>query len=214
MLFNKLKLNLIISRNLWKNNHLCLTLTIPMLFIKSGKHSDKNDEEIISEFRKSHDNVFIGILFDRYNHLVFAVSMKYLKNEEDSKDTVIRVFEKLPRDLEKYSIQNFSAWLHTVTKNDCLRFLSKKKNHSSSIENIPEPFEEEEESFITDYLPNLDHALEKLNDQQRICIEMFYIQNLSYEEVSEKTGYSLNQVKSYIQNGKRNLKIILSKKNK
>jgi RNA polymerase sigma-70 factor (ECF subfamily) len=185
-----------------------------MLFIKSGKRSDKSDEEIISEFRKTRDNIFIGILFDRYNHLVFAVSMKYLKNEDDSKDTVIRVFEKLPGDLVKYSIQNFSAWLHTVTKNDCFRYLSKKKNHSSSIENIPEPYEEEEASFITDYLPLLDHALEKLNDQQRICIEMFYIQNLSYEEVSEKTGFSLNQVKSYIQNGKRNLKLILSKKHK
>jgi RNA polymerase sigma-70 factor (ECF subfamily) len=183
-----------------------------MRFIKSGRKSDKSDEAIISAYKESRDNFYIGILFDRYNHLVFAVSMKYLKNEEDSKDTVIRIFEKLPGDLLRYTIQNFSSGLHTVTKNDCLRFLSGKKNHSGFVENIPEPPVEEEDDFITRYLPRLDHALSTLNEQQRVCIDLFYLQNMSYEEVSEKTGYTMNQVKSYIQNGKRNLKILLSKK--
>ena len=183
-----------------------------MLFIKSGKGSDQSDEQIISEFRTSQDNALIGILFDRYNHLVFAVSMKYLKDEDDSKDAVIRIFEKLPKDLLTYTIQNFGSWLHTVTKNDCLRFLSKKKNHFSLLDNIASNFEEDEETFINQYLPFLDPALTQLNDEQRICIELFYIQNLSYQEVTEKTGFTMNQVKSHIQNGKRNLRIILLKK--
>ena len=183
-----------------------------MLFIKSGKGSSQSDDEIISVYRKTQDPHFIGILFDRYSHLVFAVSMKYLKNEEDSKDVTIQIFEKLPKDLVTYNIHNFSSWLHTVTKNYCIRFLSKNKNYTVDATNIPDQTENDDDSFDKVYLPHLEEAIKKLNNEQRTCIELFYIQNLSYTEVSEKTGYSMNEVKSYIQNGKRNLKIILLKK--
>ncbi len=183
-----------------------------MLFIKSGKGSSKSDEELISSYRSTHDPLYIGMLFDRYSHLVFAVSMKFLKNEDDSKDAVIQIFEKLPRDLITYTIHNFSSWLHTVTKNYCFRFLSKNKNYTTNTDNIPDLTEEEDDSFEKLYLPHLDEAISKLNNEQRICIELFYIQNLSYQEISEKTNFNMNEVKSYIQNGKRNLKIILLKK--
>jgi RNA polymerase sigma-70 factor (ECF subfamily) len=183
-----------------------------MLFLKSGKGSEKSDDEIISGFRNKQDSVFIELLFDRYSHLVFAVSMKYMKNEEDSKDIVIRIFEKLPKDLLTYTIHNFSSWLHTVTKNYCLRELSKNKRYFVPADDLPDQSEELDESFLTNYHPYLDEAINTLNKEQKICIELFYIQNLSYTEVCDKTGYTMNQVKSYIQNGKRNLKIILLKK--
>lgn len=183
-----------------------------MLFIKSGNKSSKSDEELISSYLSSKDPVFIGMLFDRYSHLVFAVSMKFLKNEDDSKDAVIHIFEKLPRDLVNYSIHNFSSWLHTVTRNYCFRFLSKNKNNFVQIENIPDLIDGEDDSFEKIYLPFLDDAINSLNNEQKICIDLFYIQNRSYQEISEITKYSLKEVKSYIQNGKRNLKIILLKK--
>jgi RNA polymerase sigma factor (sigma-70 family) len=183
-----------------------------MRFIKSGIESNKSDIELVDLFRTIGDHKIIGQLFDRYSHLVFAVSMKYLKNEEDSKDAVLHIFEKLPKDLIRYDIQNFSSWLHTVTKNYCFRFLSKKKFNSEDVEKIADYSDENESEFIKQYLPFLNDAIGNLKVEQRICIELFYIQNLSYQEVSEKTNYTLNEVKSYIQNGKRNLKIILLKK--
>lgn len=184
-----------------------------MLFIKSGNRSVKSDEELISSYRSIKDPVFIGMLFDRYSHLVFAVSMKFLKNEDDSKDAVIHIFEKLPRDLVNYTIHNFSSWLHTVTKNYCFRFLSKnKRNNFLQTENFPDRIDEEDDSFEKIYLPFLDDAINSLNNEQRICIELFYIENKSYQEISDETKYSLKEVKSHIQNGKRNLKIILLKK--
>jgi RNA polymerase sigma-70 factor (ECF subfamily) len=170
------------------------------------------DDEVISSYRKTKDAIYIGILFDRYSHLVFAVSMKYLKNEEDSKDAVLRIFEKLPADLLHYEIQYFSSWLHTVTRNHCLRFLEQNKVYFLPADNIPDPAEEDDDTFERQLLPHLGSAIEKLNPEQRICIQLFYIENLSYEEVSVKTGYNMKQVKSYIQNGKRNLKNILIKK--
>ena len=182
-----------------------------MLFFRSGKNSTKSDAEIIAEFRNTGEMHLIGILFDRYSHLVFAVSMKYLKNEEESKDAVLRIFEKLPSDLVRFEIRLFSAWIHTVTRNHCLRLLSRNRKSAYDVERIPDPADSEEDSFINDYLPHLKGAISLLVIEQRTCIELFYINNLSYQEVSEATGYTLNQVKSYIQNGKRNLKIILQK---
>jgi RNA polymerase sigma factor (sigma-70 family) len=182
-----------------------------MQFLRSGRNSTKSDDEIITAYKESKDPEYIAILFDRYCHLVFAVAMKYLKNEDDSKDTVLKVFEKLPSDLIAYNILHFSAWIHTVTKNHCMKFLSSRKFYSSKTENIAADIEEEDD-FKTIYLPHLEKAILELNDEQRICIDLFYLQNLSYTEVSERSGFSMNQVKSYIQNGKRNLKIILTKK--
>ena len=188
-------------------------LPICMRFIKSGKESLKTDDELISAFRLSRNPLYIGILFDRYSHLVFAVSMKYLKNEEDCKDIVIQVFEKLHHDLITYEIYHFSSWLHTVTKNHCLRFLSGKKYSIVDSEKIPDhPEVDNDDVFGKEYLPHLDEAIHLLKEEQRICIELFYIQNMSYQKISERTKFTLNEVKSHIQNGKRNLKMILLKK--
>lgn len=185
-----------------------------MLFIRSGKGSQKTDDEIIEDYRKRRDPLCIEMLFDRYSHLVFAVSMKYLKDEEESKDVVLVIFEKLPGDILKYKIQNFSSWLHSVTKNYCIRVLSKKKYTAGYTDRIPDTSMEEEDDFISNYLPHLNAAISKLSEEQKICIDLFYIQNLTYQEVSDKSGYNMNQVKSYIQNGKRNLKnILLNKSN-
>ncbi len=183
-----------------------------MQFLKSGKGTSKNDVEIISAYRKNQDPDLIGMLFDRYSHLIFAVSMKYLKNEENSKDAVLKIFEKLPRDLMAYDIQNFSAWIHTVTKNYCFKALSSTKYFSSNIEQLVDKTEEDDRGFEAEYLPHLEKAIEQLKNEQKICIDLFYMKNMSYQEVSDKTGFNMNQVKSFIQNGKRNLKIILMKK--
>ena len=55
-------------------------------------------------------------------------------------------------------------------------------------------------------LEQMQSALEQLNQEQRTCISLYYLENHSYQEISTKTGYNGDQVKSYIQNGKRNLK--------
>lgn len=183
-----------------------------MRFLRSKNPSLLTDEELISEFRKNGNASIIGVLFDRYSHLVYGVSYNYLKDEEDCKDAVLHIFEYLGRDLNRYEIKNFSSWLHVVTKNHSLRQLSKRK------ETLPLSYQNElieEEESVSEFnihLPNLSLAMEQLNAEQKICIDLFYIKELSYKEITEQTGFNLNQVKSYIQNGKRNLKLILLNK--
>ncbi|MCB0856062.1 MAG: sigma-70 family RNA polymerase sigma factor, partial [Bacteroidetes bacterium] len=173
-------------------------------------------------YKESHDPVFVGELFERYTHMVFLVCMKYLKDEVESEDISMQIFEKLIKDLKKYEVRKFKYWLYTVTKNQCLIHLEKKKRLRSKADEFRETeqglVESERELSLLDevdsreeQLTHLEEALQLLNEEQRLCLELFYLQQKSYQEVSELTGYDMKQVKSYIQNGKRNLKIHLSK---
>lgn len=178
------------------------------------------DEELIVRYKDSADNNNISELFERYTHLIFGVCMKYLKNEEDSKDAVMQIFEQLLSKLKTQEIQNFKSWIYTVSKNHCLMKIrhehTTKQYKVDYYENIQQEIMESTGIFhhlnkeeINDRIPKLEKGIEQLKTDQRRCIELLYLQEKSYKEVAEMTGFSLKQVKSYIQNGKRNLRIFL-----
>lgn len=179
-----------------------------------------DDNALVSHYKSTADNAVIGVLFDRYTHLAFGVCMKYLKSEQESKDAVMQIFEKLISDLMKHEVQNFKHWLHTVCKNHCLMQLRAEKSLAEKkIElkkDLPIIMENHSISHHIQKeieLKHLSEAIKSLNDEQKICVELFYLKEKSYQEVVEITGFSTLQVKSYIQNGKRNLKLFLEKKN-
>ena len=162
----------------------------------------------------------VGELFKRYTGFVFLVSMKYLKDEGRSKDAVMQVFEKLFTDLLKHEIDNFKPWLHTVVRNHCLGLLrkeqSKRKNEDKLKTELYFMESEQDDHLIMEQehenkINNLKKALKQLKPEQKQCVELFYLHEKSYKEVMELTGFSIKNVKSYIQNGKRQLKIILEK---
>lgn len=186
-----------------------------MRFLRSRQKSLLTDDEIIRQYRNDQDPALIGVLFERYSHLIYAVSFNYLKDEDECKDAVIQIFENLGRDLLKYQIQYFSSWLHTVTRNHCLKIISSKKEFVPLKEDYHSNQEDDsDDPEFEKYLPHLAEAIKNLNDDQRRCVELFYLRELSYKDIADQTGYNLNQVKSFIQNGKRNLKIILLKRKK
>ncbi|RLC51362.1 MAG: RNA polymerase subunit sigma-24 [Candidatus Cloacimonadota bacterium] len=187
----------------------------PELDIKSF-----TDEELIAQYKNTSDNNIFSELFDRYTHLIFGVCMKYLKNEAESKDAVMQVFEQLFTKLKTQEIQNFKNWIYTVAKNFCLMKIryeqSLHKHKDEYYANIQQEIMESTELFhplnkeeLNDRIPKLKKGIEQLKSDQRRCIELLYLQEKSYKEVVNITGYSMKQVKSYIQNGKRNLKIFL-----
>lgn len=194
-----------------------------MRFFKSNRKTSQSDADLIAEYKRTGNNHLIAILFDRYAHLIYAICMKYLKDEEESRDAVINIFEKLLLSLNRYEIKNFGTWIHSVARNYCFAQLQQSKtktrhhetafNEDTSAQFIynPDDFEEEEELKALE-LQKLKEAMQALNNEQKICVELFYLKKHCYNEISEITGYSLNQVKSYIQNGKRNLKIGLTRK--
>ncbi|MBI3512018.1 MAG: sigma-70 family RNA polymerase sigma factor [Bacteroidetes bacterium] len=182
-----------------------------------------SDNELVSRFRETNDNVCIGELFKRYRHLVFGVCMKYLSDEDESQDVQMHVFEKLLKDLHRHDVEQFKGWLYTVTKNECLMYLRSRKSKKAHLQELKKDLDgvmETQHSMhpdgVTDtelQLRKMENSLSNLGDNQRRCLELFYLEKKCYREVAESTGFSLNEVKSFIQNGKRNLKILLEKKN-
>jgi RNA polymerase sigma factor (sigma-70 family) len=189
----------------------------------TGKKINKETEDsvLIAQYRENNDRKALGILFERYSHLVYGVCLKYLKNTDDSKDATLNIFEKLMTDLKRFQIEKFNFWIHSVSRNHCLMILRSKKQMLSidveegrGIDSFSEthqaPFQESY-SDKENQLNMLEAAIQLLNEEQRICIELFYLKKYSYQDVSEISGFSLLEVKSYIQNGKRNLKIHMTR---
>ena len=173
-----------------------------------------SDEELISRYQASKDTYLVGILFERYTEWVFMACMKYLKNEAESEDASMQIFEKLIKDLRVYQINNFSPWIRTVVRNHCLALLRQRKKKIETIEELRNSPEKVETVFYMRpeheqrewELDQLEEAVAQLKEDQRTCVELFFLEKKSYKEIALKTGYTLKQVKSHIQNGKRNLK--------
>lgn len=176
---------------------------------------------MLADYRNNHDADLIAGLFDSYIHLVFGVCMKYLENEEESKDAVMQIFEDIIKDLKTHKVDNFKSWLYIVSKNYCLKVIRRRKmqykfetyerkvNGNRFVE-IEDDLDHKLDNVDALKSSFLNGALESLKSEQRKCIELFYLQEKSYKETMELTGFSLKQVKSYIQNGKRNLKLKLN----
>lgn len=172
--------------------------------------------ELLLRYYHEGDNEMLGCILERYTTLLLGVCMKYLKNEEHAKDAVQLVFEKAILEVKKTKIDNIGGWLYMVAKNVCLSELRKSRTYSD--EQVLRFTIQEPTTPITDYWENekqiaaLKIALKDLNESQQQCVTLFYIEKKSYQEITEITGYDIKQVKSYIQNGKRNLKLKLEQK--
>ena len=182
--------------------------------MNSSRYNHIDDNELLRKFYADHDNEWLGILLQRYTMLLLGVSMKYLKNEEEAKDCVQQVFLKAISELHKYKVDYFKSWIYMVAKNHCLMKLREKGKHTTEINEriMSAPNENENKSVHIEKdktLNNMAAALQQLNKEQQQCVTLFYLEKKSYQEITEITQFSLLQVKSHIQNGKRNLKIIM-----
>jgi len=173
---------------------------------------EQSDEELIAFYRRKRNPRIIGVLFNRYSHKVLGNCLSMLKNKPDAEDAAMEIFENLLNKLDHYEVKNFEAWLYKVTRNHCLKLLRDKIDvHREDIAEInPDTFVELEsgsDHYIEERLEELSDAIDNLKkEDQRHCIVLFYLEQKSYQEIAQENGYSLNEVKSHIQNGRRNLR--------
>lgn len=175
----------------------------------------KSDEEILADYRHSRKSTLFGELYSSYVHLVYGVCLKYLKSREDSKDAVMDIYEVVAEKLLHQEVKSFRSWLYAVTKNHCLVKL--RKTGEVSIDSIymeidPHLHLYEEREVLEDNLQKLEACIEQLKDNQRSCVDLFYLKNFSYQKIADELVLETKHVKSYIQNGKRNLKICMEAK--
>jgi RNA polymerase sigma-70 factor (ECF subfamily) len=184
--------------------------------LKKNKYQHISDTELLNRFYADHDNEWLGILLERYTMLLLGVSMKYLKNEEAAKDAVQQVFIKVINELHKYKVAYFKSWVYMIAKNHCLMKLRDKGRFTAEINEqvLTAPDEPEAINNHIEKDRALDHlgsALQQLNKEQQLCVTLFYLEKKSYQEIARQSNFSIMQVKSHIQNGKRNLKIIMER---
>jgi RNA polymerase sigma factor (sigma-70 family) len=186
--------------------------------MKANRYNHITDNELLELYYADKNQEWIGVLLERYTLLLLGVCMKYLKDENEAKDCVQQIFLKVLTEVGKYRIDYFKSWLYMVAKNHCLMRLRDKgiktakeltEYHAAASESDRQELIANEKTYDL-----LEESLQELDEEQRQSVILFYLKKNSYQQISEKTGYSLMQVKSYIQNGKRNLKLLLDKKMK
>ena len=185
--------------------------------VNLGLNKHISDQELLEKFYADRDNQWLGILLERYTLLLLGVCMKYLKNEELARDSVQQIFLKAITELQKYRVEYFKSWIYMVAKNHCLMQLRDKpgKNTIEVKDSIPaETDETDKESLLLNEktYEYMSEALKELNADQQLCVTLFYMEKKSYHQITEQTGYSMMQVKSHIQNGKRNMRLLIEKK--
>lgn len=185
-----------------------------MSFLKNITQTGLADKELISRYKSTSDLRTLGDLYQRYMELVYGVCMKYLQDSEKAKDAVMQIFEELVLKLKKHEVENFKSWLYQLAKNHCLMQLRTPRN-LKTVE-IPESLMQSEENVHLngvlekeENFKKLELCLGTLSEEQRKVVQLFYLDGRCYNEIAELTGMDWNQVRSLIQNGRRNLKICM-----
>jgi len=186
--------------------------------IDSFKNKDSmSDSDMLQQYIETGNLEVLGEVYNQYIHLVYGVCLKYLNNRDESKDAVNRIFELLITEIHKFEIKNFRSWLYVVTKNYCLMEIRKSKTEKRRFERFSEqyfmestevfhPIDDAPESNLEEQLKK---CIEKLKNEQQQCIQLFYYEKKCYKEISSFLEIDELKVKSFIQNGKRNLKICI-----
>jgi len=187
-----------------------------LAFLRNIPHNTLTDKELVALYKESGDMSVLGELYQRYMELVYGVCLKYYKEPEASKDAVMQIFEELVSKLKKHEVDNFKGWLHQVAKNHCLMQLRTPRN-MKTVEFNTELMQSEENVHLNGVLEKEEHfkkmefCLGTLTDKQQEAIRLFYLEGKCYNEITEMTGQDWNQVRSLIQNGRRNLKNCMEK---
>jgi len=196
--------------------------TLNELYLNQPNISPEREEYLLNLLRENPDPEMLGELYAPYMHLVYGVCLKYFKDREKAKDGVMEIFEKLLMELPRNEVRNFKPWLYVITKNFCLMTIRSEKTKTKKQDD----FEKDQQIFMeseqkmhpvdedqSEMNEALQKCIEKLKEEQKECIRLFYYENKCYQEVSSILNMDEQKVKSHLQNGKRNLKICLEGKN-
>jgi RNA polymerase sigma-70 factor (ECF subfamily) len=172
------------------------------------------DQELLEKYQQDQNNYWLGQLLQRYSMLLFGVCMKYMKDEEAARDCVQQIYLKVIQELPRYKVEYFKSWIYTIARNHCLMQLRDQPRRASELQE-KNLVEESDQILFPEYMEKekklnlLAQALQELNEDQKNCITLFFLEKKSYLQIVDITGFNILQVKSHIQNGKRNLRIKL-----
>ncbi|WP_140937380.1 RNA polymerase sigma factor [Sphingobacterium lumbrici] len=177
-----------------------------------------DQKELLTYYKQTGDLNALGKLYSPYMALLYGVCYKYLQDEDRSQDAVMQIFEELIVKLRRHEVENFKSWLYVYARNYCLMRLRKEKKitnvdiEDNLYESEQQLNQSDEKDWTEGDFERLESCLRTLNNEQEACVRLFYLEQKCYKDIADITGFDLNKVKSFIQNGKRNLKICMEKK--
>jgi len=184
--------------------------------VNFDKYNHISEQELLRNFYQDRNKDWLGILLQRYTLLLLGVCMKYLKNEDAARDAVQQIFLKAITELEKYQVEYVKSWLYMIAKNHCLmqfrdknRLMVELSENQGGVEDLDGQIALQEKDQLLDWMHD---SIKNLNQEQQQCVTLFYLEKKSYQEVADQTGFTMLQVKSNIQNGKRNLRLMILRK--
>ncbi len=175
----------------------------------------ESDAELVIKYKAAGDMDVLGTIYSRYMDLVYGVCLKYLQDSEEAKDCVISIFEELVAKLKKYEVDNFKGWLYQLAKNHCLMKIRSKKgkpvNVDADLMHLADNWHPDDAEKKETALNSMEYCMEQLPAEQKQAVQLFYLQEKCYKDIAEQTDTDINKVRSFIQNGRRNLKICMEK---
>jgi RNA polymerase sigma factor (sigma-70 family) len=177
--------------------------------------SAQNDAELVKQYKTGGDINVLGELYARYMELVYGVCLKYFKEPEEAKDAVINIFEELITKLKKYEVSNFKSWLYQLTKNHCLMKIRSSKSQPVTVDidimHLGGNNHLDNVTWKEEQLNGMENCIEQLPAEQKQAIRLFYLKEKCYKEFADLTETDISKVRSFIQNGRRNLKICMER---
>ncbi|MEY4603524.1 MAG: hypothetical protein RIT43_816 [Bacteroidota bacterium] len=181
-----------------------------MFLFRKKYYSTRSDEQLVELLRQGDRKNCISELYRRYSHLIYGVGLKYLKNKMDAEDMTSELFIHLEDKILRSDIKVFKSWLYSVIRNECLMILRKKTAPEKEITEVQMYEEEDNQPVVLNaLLIELENSIPLLKEDQQTCLKLFFFSKKSYEQISQHLKMPIKLVKSHIQNGKRNLRIIL-----
>ncbi len=187
-----------------------------MSFLTNISTSGLPDEELVANYKTSGDLNVLSDLYQRYMELLYGVCLKYFKDEDDAKDAVLNIYEELITKLRKYEVVSFRSWVYQVARNHCLMKLRSDKKFTKTQMDVS-LVQNEEDVHLNgvmekeEHFKQLRYCMDQLVPAQKQAVALFYLEGKCYNEISQSTGIDWKQVRSYIQNGRRNLKNCMDK---
>lgn len=179
--------------------------------ISKASYQLLTDKELADLYKSSGNQDLLATLYTRYSDLLFGVCMKYLKNADSAADACTDIYVELVSKMLKHEVQQVKAWLHTVARNHCLMKLRGDKKMPT--DEFPDHLMQTEDDWHPDNavlrenkLTAMEDCMDKLKNEQKQAVTLFYMEQKSYNEIADLTGIPWNNIRSQIQNGRRNLK--------
>jgi RNA polymerase sigma-70 factor (ECF subfamily) len=173
--------------------------------------SEFSDQVIVSQVVSGQKDLF-RLLVRQYEKAVYGMGFSFFRNKEDTSDFTQEVFLKAYRSLPRFEGRSrFSTWLYKIAYNTAINEVNRRKEYHSLAEEDVEKLAKTNDTPERIALRNaakeaIQAAIKELPERFRVCVDLFFFYDRSYQEIEAITGFPVNTIKSHVFRAKKILR--------